>query len=370
MREEPEQGNLIDTNTVTKLGFAKKFLRVSLKTQIFFTAGIFLILLFCALYLTRDIIVPFLFALFFSFLLEPSVKLLKKLYIPLHIGAAIVILISLFIVGSGFYALVQPATAWINKGPEAVTKIDQKLSKLANFISKPAEAISNINENISALTKKIQIEKQKTVIAKQSFLIGTIFTSTWQFLLELTLTILILYFLLISNGDFFLGRVVSWLSAMHQKKEIVNMARQIQDDVCKYLYSRTVINVGLAIVVSVLMYILGMPNPILWGIMAGILEFIPYVGAILSAFIIALVALFSFSELYALLVIFLYALVIFIEGNIIAPIIIGHIVRISPLSLFLNIIFWGWLWGIAGAFIAAPIAVMVKIIFETFIKEK
>jgi predicted PurR-regulated permease PerM len=197
-----------------------------------------------------------------------------------------------------------------------------------------------------------------------SNLIGVVATNTWNLLAELIITMVLLYFLLIYD-DFFLRKIVHWTVGLDKKKEVVLITRKVQEKVFKYLFAKTSINFVLALVVSLLMFILGMPNPILWGVIAGILEFIPYFGALVSLIIITIVAIFSFASIdYAFLVAFLFLVVVFIEGNIITPIIIGKTMMLNPIIVFLSLLFWNWLWGIAGVFIAIPMMVTIKIVFD------
>ena len=359
--DSPEDDNTIKFN----FGRILKVIQLTLTAQQFFLAGIFFILLFYTLYFTREIIIPFAIALLFYFLLAPTVSFLQKIYIPAKLGAALVIFLITLIMGYGFYSLAQPATTWINKGPQTINVVDQKLKKLSTLFDAPLKAMTKIDDEVSMLSQNTHISNQRTINIKASYVMGTVFNTSWQFLSGLGVTILLLYFLLI-NEDFFLRKLVNWVSSIKHKKEVVIITRKVQNQVWSYLFARTILNIGLGITVSILMYIVGMPDPILWGVMAGALEFIPYFGALVSLIVIALVALFSFTSLsYAFLVTSLFFLIVFIEGNIISPIVIGRFVTLNPFILFISLIFWGWIWGIAGAFIAIPLMVTIKVIFET-----
>lgn len=342
-----------------------QFIQLKLTSQLFFLGGMFFILLFYTLYFTREIIIPFIIAILFNFLFAPTIKFLQKFYIPAKIGAALVIFLLLLILGYGFYSLAEPATTWINKGPETINVVDQKLAKLTIFLDAPLKAMGKINDEVSSLSQKTDTNKHTVVRVKESYLMGTVFDTTWQFLLAFGVTTVLLYFLLI-NEDFFLRKFVQWVSSIEQKKEVVSITREVQNQVWKYLFARTIINIGLGFVVSIAMYILGMPDSILWGVMTGILGFIPYFGAFISNLVIAIVALFSFASVgYAFLVAAIFFVIAFIEGNIITPIVIGRVVTLNPLVIFLSLLFLGWIWGITGAFIAIPFMVTIKIIFKT-----
>jgi len=366
LKKKSAQNNPEDDNSIKfTSGRALKLIQLTLTAQQFFLAGIFFILLFYTLYFTREIIIPFVIALLFYFLLAPTIRFLQKIHIPVKVGAALVIFLLILIIGYGFYSLAQPATTWINKGPQTINVVDQKLTKLTILFDAPLKAIAKINDEVATLSKNAHVSNQRTVNIKESYFMGTVFNTSWQFLSWLGVTIFLLYFLLI-NEDFFLRKLVHWVSSMEHKKEVVAITRKVQNQIWSYLFARTLINCGLGFIVSILMYALGMPDPILWGVMTGTLEFIPYFGAFVSLIVIAVVALFSFTSLaYAFLVTSLFSLLVFIEGNIISPIVIGRFVTLNPFIIFISLIFWGWIWGIAGAFIAIPLMVTLKVIFET-----
>jgi predicted PurR-regulated permease PerM len=338
------------------------------ESQSFFLSGIFIILFFCALYLTREIVVPLVIALLFNFLLSPAVRFLRRIYIPPQIGSAVVILVLFLVIGYGCYGLGRPATNWMTKGPEALEQVHDKLTTVAKFFATPIRALSQVNDEMNVLSENAQISGQHDAVTVQetsSYFMGTVATTTWQFLVEFGFTIILLYFLLIYD-DFFLKKIVHWTTTQEKKKEVLHISRQVQDHIFKYLFARTIINLGLAIVVSVLMFIMDIADPILWGVVVGVLEFIPYFGALISLVIISAVAIVSFASMtMALLLVALFMIILFIEANVVTPIIIGRAVTLNPIIIFLSLLFWGWLWGIAGAFLAVPMMVTIKLIFET-----
>lgn len=348
-----------------------KFFLEKLESQSFFLSGIFFILLFHVLYSARDIIIPFVFALIFNFLLTPAVKLLKRLYIPVQVGAALVILLLFGLLSYASYSLTQPATTWLKKGPIVVASMHDRLSILADFISKPSQMLTSINNEISTFTERANLKTVKPVAVRtqNNQWVGAVFTVTERFVFLLGLTILLLYFLLISE-NFLLFKLMKVFSRFAPKKEIDAVTRQIQLLISKYLFAKTLINIGLGIVVSLTLYLFGMPDAILWGVMIAILEFIPYIGAMIGIIVIFFVSLMTFHSIgYDLLVTLVFFIIVSIEANIITPIVIGKTILLNPLVVFLSLIFWGWLWGIAGAFIAVPLTVIIQLIFQTLYEE-
>ncbi len=141
--------------------------------------------------------------------------------------------------------------------------------------------------------------------------------------------------------------------------------RQIQKDISLYLLTVTMINAGLGVAVGTAMYGLGMPNPILWGVMAGCFNFIPYLGAIASAIVLTLVASVTFDQLgHILLVPVVFIVLNELEGMIVTPAVVGKRLSLNPVAIFIWLLLWGWLWGIPGTLLAVPLLAVIKIICD------
>ena len=134
-----------------------------------------------------------------------------------------------------------------------------------------------------------------------------------------------------------------------------------------FLLTVACINVGLGIVEGLAMWLLGMPNPALWGVLCCVLNFIPYLGAMVGAIIVFFVAVLTFDTLeYAMVVPATYFAINAIEGNVVTPAILGRSMQLNPVIVFLFLTFWGWMWGISGAILAVPLLTVLKIGFDHF----
>jgi predicted PurR-regulated permease PerM len=191
-----------------------------------------------------------------------------------------------------------------------------------------------------------------------------ILQQTPGFLFSILLTIILVYFLL-ASGDRFLYDLVRSLPHLEAKRRAVEISREIEHNVSSYLATISLINFVLAVAVAVAMYFLGMPNAILWGAMAGLFNFIPYLGAMLTMLILTLVALITFdSPLYAMLVPAVFFALNLMEAYIATPIIVGRRLLLNPVMIFVGLMFWFWLWGIAGGLLAVPILAAFKIVCD------
>jgi predicted PurR-regulated permease PerM len=176
--------------------------------------------------------------------------------------------------------------------------------------------------------------------------------------------IVLLYFLL-ASGDLFLRKLIKVLPTFKDKKRAVEIAREVESNISTYLFTVTLINAGVGVAVGVGVWLLKMPNPVLWGVIACVLSYIPYLGALVGVGILGLAALLVFDDLgHALAVPAVYLAVSFVEGNFITPLVLGRRLTLNPVVIFVGILFWFFLWGIPGALLAVPTLAVFKIVCD------
>ncbi len=348
------ENDLVKAHTDSKT--LNHFYKRHLKSHFFFSDALFFLFFFCILFYTRSIVLPLVFALLFDFLLAPLVTLLNKYHIPAPLSALLIILILLVIIGIGCFGLIDPALSWIAKGQEIVDILNKKVVELQQFFIGSEHPLIQTDQKIHAVD---------SISTKAIEVVSSIFITTESFLISIGITIFLLYFLLISEN--FLFHKIVRSTERENKKDVVIIFSKVKHSIWRYLFARTMINIGLGFATAILLYLVGMPNPILWGTMVAILEYIPVVGALASVIVIFAAAIFTFvSFWYAFFIVFLFSVIVAIEANVITPIVIGKTVMLTPIIVFLSIMFWGFIWGVPGIFIAIPITVIIKIILETY----
>jgi len=195
---------------------------------------------------------------------------------------------------------------------------------------------------------------------KQVF--GTMQTIT----IQLGVTLVLLFFL-IASGDVFKMKLVTAMQRYRDKKRVLIMWRDVEDNVSVYLLSITTINLGLGVLIAACLYAIGLPNALLWGAMAGLLNFIPYLGALVGVSVVAVVAIISFDSLsHAALAPILYAACNLLESQLVTPSVLGRRLSLNPVLVFISVIFWGWLWGMPGAMLAVPLLIIVHVLCRHF----
>ena len=174
-------------------------------------------------------------------------------------------------------------------------------------------------------------------------------------------TFILLLFLL-ASGDMFYEKLVKSIPSFRDKLMAVRIARNIERDLSHFLFTITMINCGLGVAIAIAMHLTGLPNPNLWGVLAAVFNYVPYIGAISGITLVALISLVSFSDLTgAIWPPLAYALIALCEGQFLTPLIVGRRLELNVVAIFLAVAFWTWLWGLLGAFMAVPMLVTIKV---------
>ncbi|HEX4667351.1 MAG TPA: AI-2E family transporter [Chthoniobacterales bacterium] len=336
----------------------QELLRRPLDVRSLATTGLFLLAIFYTIYFVRSLLLPIVLALLLSYLLRPVVRGLASAKIPPLIGAAVVLLTLIGAIGYGISFLAAPAAGWLEKAPYSLQDLKQKMHPIQKPMEKVAQASGAI-ENLT--TTESQQDKTPTVEVKQHPLTDRLMVQTPELLVGVLTTIILLYFLLAYDGVF-LMKMIKLMPTMSDKKRAVSIAHEIEAQVSRYLFTVTIINCCLGIAVGTAVGLLGLPNPLMWGVMVAVLNFIPYLGALTGIICMTLGAVLSFDSIgYALLFPLTYFVLATLEGNFITPFVMGRSLTLNPVLVLLSLTFWGWMWGIIGIILAVPILAAFKI---------
>jgi len=322
--------------------------------------GTFMLLILYTLYLARSVIQPIVMAIFLSFLLRPLVRKLAKWGLPTPIGASAVMLVFLSMVIVGVMLLAEPANQWMNRAPESLPEIQHKLDQFL----RSAPHVTNAAAQVEKIAEGRRDQSIQTVEFKSPGLMSTVLMGTKTILGGAVITLGFLYFLL-AAGDLFMRRWVESVQTLTQKKRAVAISHALVQTLSTYLVTVTIVNVGLGIATGCMMAALQMPSPILWGVLGGVLNFIPYLGALIGVSILGVVGLLHFDSVgYALLAPLSYWVLTVVESGFISPILFGRQFELNPVMIFGSLVFWGWLWGIPGTLLAVPLLMTLKIICD------
>ena len=326
-----------------------------------FLGGLFFLAAFVAFYFAREIILPIILAIILKLVLNPVVRGLHRLYVPRAIGALIAIII-LFGVVSGFVAMLSgPAAGWAEKLPSGLPRLEQHMK----FVIEPMHATKQVIEKAEQATESPeQKPKEPVVTVKQPGIAESLVQSTRMALAGIFTTLLLLFFLLVS-GDTFLRRIVEILPRFSDKRQAVEIAQQTEHDMSIYLGTITLMNGAVGIATGVAMWLCGLGDPVLWGAVAFLLNYVMILGPLVGVVMFVFVGMLSFDELgWALVPAVLYLLIHVAEGEYITPMLLAKRFTLNPVLVILSLIFWYWMWGVPGAILAVPILAITKIVCD------
>jgi predicted PurR-regulated permease PerM len=177
--------------------------------------------------------------------------------------------------------------------------------------------------------------------------------------------VLVLAYFLLASGDLFLRKCMNVLHTKRDRQLLLKMARELQDSISGYLLTVSLINAGLGVAVAVVMALYGLPNALLWGAIATVFNFVPYIGASVGIGCVAAASLITFDTLgHALAPPATYLALTTVEAYLVTPAVLSHRFTLNPVVVLIALLFWGWLWGIPGALIAVPILMTAKIVCD------
>ena len=310
-----------------------------------------------ALFFARTLFIPMTLACVLALVLAPIVRLLCKVGLNRGFSSGVVVIAAGAAVSAIMVRLSAPAVEWFARLPEAMYRARYTFREIVGAL----QNVKEISEDVARLSPG---SENSEVVMQGPDLTQIFLANTGQLITMVAITSILLFFLL-ASGNLFLLKTVHILPRLSDKKRAVEIGRDLQVEVSRYLLTITLINAGLGCVTAIVMASFGIPDPLLWGVMAATLNFIPYVGAILTCSALMLAAILTFNTpLDALLPPLVFIGITALEGNLVTPSLVGRRLTLNPVIVFACLLFWGWLWGIAGLLIAVPLLVVFKILCD------
>ncbi len=318
-----------------------------------------------ALYFAQSIFIPLMMSLVISLLLRPAVRWLYRRHVPESIGAALCLASVVFFMAAGVFPLLGPAREWLDHFPEHMEQASKKLRVVQDHLGQLGKVRSQIAELAAGGEKE---EQPVTVRVKEPDLTSSaVVLSTTGNMVGMWLVVVVLSYFLLTSGDALINNVLTILPTFREKRLTVELIKEIERGISSYLVTITLINLGLGCIVGVVLWLLGVPNPAVWGLMTTVFNYVPFVGPAIAGLVIGIVALLSFDSLsYALMVPVVFYAIAAIEGNVVTPMLLGRNMSLNPILVLTFLVCWGWMWGIAGAALAVPILAMLKIGCDQF----
>jgi predicted PurR-regulated permease PerM len=322
--------------------------------------GLFILVTIAALRIGRSLVLPILMAGLLALLLVPAVNWLVRHRIPAILAAGLVMLSIVGAVGSAVVAISGPAAEWLERAPRTLTQAERKIRQL----SKPLERLQATAKKVEEVAQgATQTPRSTTAQVSPGGLFQKVSGNTLAFAGAM-MTVLFLAFFLLATAPRFKEKFEQMLPP-EDSAQFLGAISAMQQQMSRYLAVTVSINVTVGLLTWGLMVLIGMPNPLLWGVVAAVMNFIPYLGAIVTIAVIFVAGLVSFDEpSRAVLAAGAFFGVNLIEAYIVTPLLMGRRLPLNPVAIFGGLLFWGWLWGVTGAILAVPLTACLKVMAD------
>ncbi len=324
--------------------------------------GIFMFMAVYALYFARDFFMPVVLAFLLALMLTPIVRFLRKIGIPEPVSATLLVCLSVLVLATSGYFLSGPVVDLANRAPTIGRQVTERLAELRD----PFEKVMEVSKEVEKATEATQEPGVQKVVVAQPGILSQAAGNLLSAGTTAAITFVLSLFLL-ASGTMFYEKTIQSFARMSEKKRALRLVYDVEREISRYLLTVGLINGGLGLTIALGLWAIRMPTPFVWGAAAAALNFLPYVGALVTVVLVAAIALISFDTFsYALLAPAFVLVCNLFEGQIVTPLIVGRRLEINAVAIFIAVAFWSWLWGFIGALIAVPLLVIIKVFCDHF----
>jgi len=326
-------------------------------------AAILAILAIAGLQYAGSLFIPVAVALLLTLLLGPLVRGMTRYGVAEPVAAALIVFGALSLIAAVMVVLSAPATEWLRRAPATMRQVEDKLRTI--------EPVSEIQATATSLARLAGVgnatSPDSTIPRIQINTLGRgpLERVGWTTarLVSGILSILFLTYFLLASGSMFRRKIAYLFPSGTHRTRIKRALAEIEGQMSRYLLLNTLISTGFGCGTWALLAAIGVPNPVLWGTVAGVLNFIPYVGAFVTVVLIGIVTLATYDGTQqVLLACGGFLLLDLIKGHFVSPMVMGRRMPLNTVAILLSLLFWGWVWGIVGAIMAVPLTVMIQVI--------
>jgi predicted PurR-regulated permease PerM len=326
---------------------------------------------FYTLFFAAQIILSFVLALVLTLVLGPAMRLMhRRLHIPRMVAALLLIIAFFSVVGALGYAISVPASDWVAKAPQSLPALIDKL----RFLQKPIQLMEHGVQQLQNLMSDDGQQsseppgmtvKQSSDVGGRILGIGSTVLQGGRAFLGQGFTVILLLFFFLASSDSLLRRLVEILPRFDEKRRVVAVVTEIEDNISRYLLTISMMNALVGFLNGVAVWLLGMSDPLLFGTLAFLLNYIPIIGPFTGIVIFFFVGIFTFPSIWqAFVPAAIYLGIHILEGETITPMLLARRFTLNPVMVISSLVFWNWLWGIPGALLSTPLLAVTKIVCD------
>ena len=316
--------------------------------------------------LAAEIVAPTILAGLSALTLSPVVRVMERRRIPSSLAAGAVVMTMIAAGGTAAYWLAPSAEDWRWKAPNVIRSLERQARSIEREITDKVDKATAGR----ATTLGQQESPTEAVLESGQKLVADTVLATPQVLLMVLYIAFLCYFLLAERGLILraaMGLAIDW----RMRLQVARAVRDIRQNVSSYLLTLAAINAGLGFAAAAMFWMTDLPNPMLWGTMVMLLNFMPYIGPMISNLVVLAVGLVTFPQFgQALLPVALLVTLNLLEGQLVTPMVVGRRSRLGPLSVFLALAFGAWLWGAIGALVATPLLIVGATVWRRMVPER
>jgi predicted PurR-regulated permease PerM len=333
------------------------------KLRTIFLGGLLALGALAASYAAAEIVLPILLAFVLNLVFRPVLRVLLRARLPQPLAALIIVLslVALFVIVA--VLLSGPISNWIGRLPETLPRIEQRLG----FLSKPIKSLQGAIDHLESLAAGGAAAGKQAVpqaAGQGTALVQKVLTQVWTVAGAAFTTLVALFFILIS-GETFLRRLVEIVPRFQDKRQLVDISQEIESDLSVYLGTITMMNAAVGVATGAVAAFCGLGDPLLWGILAFLLNYVPILGPTAGVIIFFVAGILTLDPLWlAFVPAGLYLLIHVAEGETITPLLLAHRFTVNPVLIMIGVFFWYWMWGVVGAILATPLLAITKIICD------
>jgi predicted PurR-regulated permease PerM len=318
------------------------------------------LMIIAALKLGQALVLPVVIAMLLTLMLSAPVRWLRRWRVPERVGAAIVVLGALGVGIGSATLLVAPAAQWMGAAPATMRKLETRIRRL----SLPFTMLERSADRVQQATEPIAADAGRIVHLATPGILARVALQTTA-AAPVVLSVIFLTYFLLANAALFRRKLAGLLPGSDELARREHLLGEIGVAASRYLVTVTTVNAGVGALTALALWLVGVPSPLLWGGMAAVFNFVPYLGAVVTAVIITVASLASIdATAQALLAPFVFVLIHLTESNVVTPTLLGRHLPLNTVAIFAGLLFFGWLWGISGAVLAVPLTVCAKLVCD------
>ena len=317
---------------------------------------------FVVAYHARELILPVLLGFLLALTLSPVNRSIQRIGVPAGISATLLVLVAAAGIVLAIFFTGGTVAEWTNDAPAIAQQLKQKLSG----VSEALEVVQKTSKDIEEMATEAEADTTQKVAVKPPSLLNSAVTVAASTVTSIGVALILTLFLL-ASGDLFYTKIVQSFPTLTGKKRALSTVYDIERQVSGYLFTITLINAGLGIAVTLALWAIGLEYAYVWGIAAFLLNYVPVLGGIIGTVLIAAYSIVTFDSLtYAFLAPVAYQLLTTSEAQFVTPYIVGRRMELNIVAVFLTVVLWGRIWGIAGVIVAVPFLLVFKVVCDNF----